>query len=211
MLRREPLPGHFDPSTPEDRGERETEFARIVAFTDGVFAIAITLLVLQLAVPDDSKNLLRDLSDQLPDLLAYAVSFAVIGRFWILHHRFFATLSRFDSRLMVLNLVYLGFVVLVPFTSEVMGDYGDKPEAPILYALSLGLAALFNWVMVRHAPRADLVHPASRHAQPLGDASALTIPAIFFVSIPIALVSPIAAELSWLVLFVARRRLPRTR
>lgn len=200
---------HFDPSTPELRSERETEFARIIAFTDGVLAIAITLLVLQIDVPENQSNLLSELGKQLPDLLAYGLSFAVIGRFWMLHHRFFATLERFDSRLMVLNLVYLGLIVLVPFTSEVLGDYGDRPAAPILYATTLGLAALFNWAMVRHALRADLIHPDSRDAQPLGDANALVIPGILFLSIPIALLSPIAAQLSWLVIFLARGSIPR--
>lgn len=201
---------HYDPSTPQERSERESEFARIIAFTDGVLAIAITLLVLQLQVPQDSTDLTKDLLDQAPDLIAYGLSFAVIGRFWMLHHRFFARLARFDSRLMILNLIYLGLIVLVPFTSEVLGDYGDKVQAPVVYALSLGGAALMNWLMVRHALRRELIDPVSRPvAESYGGLYALTIPGIFFVSIPIAFISPIAAEASWLVLFLVRGTLPR--
>jgi uncharacterized membrane protein len=202
----------FDPRTPEERSERETEFARIVAFTDGVFAIAITLLVLTIEVPQGSKDLLADLRHQLPDLIAYALSFAVIGRFWLLHHRFFAHLERFDSRLMTLNLTYLGLIVLVPFTSELLGDYGDDVEAPVIYAVVLAAAALVNWSMVRYAIRGRLVNPESRVAVAgSGELTGLAIPGIFLISIPLAFISPYLAEISWALLFLVRSTLARRR
>ena len=110
------------------REGNEIEFSRIVAFSDGVFSIAITLLVLTLAIHKhlDSGELASALWDQRENLLAYAISFAVIGRFWLVHHRFFSDVTGFDGRLIGLNLLYLGWIVLIPFSSEVLGEYGGQ-------------------------------------------------------------------------------------
>src|SRR6187397_1587669 len=99
------------------RAENEVEFGRIVAFSDGVFSIAITLLVLNLGIDKGLTEGQIDnaLWDQREMFLSYAISFAVIGRFWLVHHRFFAEVQAFDGRLLGLNLAYLGFVVLIPF------------------------------------------------------------------------------------------------
>ena len=206
-----------DPRLTQSRSEREVEFGRIVAFSDGVMAIAITLLVLNVSVPDlpagREDELTRALLRRWPDLLSYALSFAVVGRFWLVHHRFFGTLERFDARLLVLNLLFLGLIALVPFTTEVLDSYGTEPAAPILYALSLGLAGLANWAMVDHAIRRDLVRPEARAATlPYARGQGLLPFIIFAASMPIALVSPTAAELSWVLIFVVvvlRRRTRR--
>lgn len=194
-----------------ERKDHETEFARIVAFTDGVLAIAITLLVLNLEVPDVADSEVGQLSDRLldlwPQLLAYVLSFAVIGRFWFIHHQFFGSLARFDNWLISRNLLYLGLVALVPFTSELLGEYGDESVAVAVYAAIMALAALVNWSMLNHALRRDLIRQEERPAAAaFGARAALAIPAVFLLSIPIALVSPTAAELFWLVAFVARQR-----
>lgn len=118
------------------REENEIEFGRIVAFSDGVFSIAITLLVLNLGIDKglSSGELTTALLNQWDDLLAFALSFAVIGRFWVVHHRFFAEVDAFDGRLLGLNLLYLAAVVLIPFSSEVLGEYGgrDALRRPLL-------------------------------------------------------------------------------
>ena len=92
------------------------EIDRIAAFTDGVMAIAVTLLVLNIDVPHlraEQGGLLDEKLYHLwRDFLAYGISFAVIGRYWLIHHRFFATLRRYDRRLVTLNLVFLAFLVL---------------------------------------------------------------------------------------------------
>jgi uncharacterized membrane protein len=189
----------------------ELSVGRLVAFTDGVFAIAITLLVLNFDAPTGpDSELLDQLTEQWPTLLAYFLSFAVIGRFWVVHHRVFQAVRRVDPRLLTLNLFYLAFVVLIPFTTEVLGDYGDTTEAVVLYAAALGGVAILNWLMISHALAGDHVHAERREdTEPFAGPGALLNPAVFVLSIPVAFVSPLASVLMWTALAItwpARRR-----
>lgn len=185
------------------REENETEFARIVAFSDGVFAIAITLLVLNLGVPEHIKgdDLNGALWDQRQDILAYALSFAIIGRFWVVHHRFFGSVVGFDSRLLGLNLFYLGWIAFFPFTAQVFGDHAGDSAAIALYALNLSGITLVGMLMTADARRAGLSEMSSEEARE-GRRRALTVAAVFLVSIPIALLDPHIAPLLWFALFV---------
>ena len=198
-----------------DRREHEVEFARIVAFSDGVFAIAITLLTLNLKVPSVPSGSRGELLEGLvalgPHLFAYALTFAVVGRYWLIHHRFYSTLTGFDGPLMVGNLGYLSLIVLMPFASDLIGTYGEIDVAVMVYAAVLGLAALVNWLMIRYALGQDLVRPEDRAAtEPFGSPAALVIPGVFLVSIPVALLSPVAAQIVWLGAFIGVRRQRRT-
>jgi uncharacterized membrane protein len=188
-----------------------TDLSRIVAFTDGVFAIAITLLVLNLDAPDlPDADLWGVIGDLSPDLFAYFLSFAVIGRYWIVHHRVFAEVQSFDGRLLALNLFYLAFIVLVPFTTEVLGNHGDTTEGVVLYAFVLGVAASFNWLMIRHIVVRGHVRDEARLATSrFSDRSALALPAVFFLSIPVAFVSPRGAAVLWAALLVIHPGLRR--
>jgi uncharacterized membrane protein len=183
----------------------ELSIGRLVAFTDGVFAIAITLLVLNFDEPrGPDSEILHQLTDQWPSVLAYFLSFAVIGRFWIIHHRVYAGMERLDSGLLSLNLVYLAFVVLIPFTTEVLGDYSDTSEAVVLYGAVLGGVALFNWLMIRHALLREHIHPERRRATaPFAGRPALIVPGVFLVSVPVGFISPLASELMWAALGLA--------
>jgi uncharacterized membrane protein len=193
----------------------EADLRRIEAFTDGVFAIAITLLVLSLDVPTGDHDLTQRVLDEWPDLLAYFLSFAVVGRFWMVHHRFFATLHRGDSRLTQLNMLFLAFVVLVPYTTQLLGDHAGEAVAAIVYAAVLGLAGLCNLAMIRHALGSQHVRDEARPVtEPFAGRAALAIPVVFLASIPVALLSPYASEAMWAALFfiwpLRRRRLQRT-
>jgi uncharacterized membrane protein len=190
------------------RDEEAVEFGRIVAFSDGVFAIAITLLVLAFDIPESSRNLGESLWRERHDLFAYALSFAVLGKLWLAHHRFFSSLARFDNTLMGLNLLYLAWVAVVPFTSEVLGDYSGETDAAILYAASMaGVTVTFSAQIV-YAYRRNLVHEWARPEEHrfAGPAN-LVVGAIFLLSVPVALLSASAAQLMWLLVFVAGRRL----
>src|SRR5919108_3573279 len=185
------------------REQSELEFARIVAFSDGVFAIAMTLLVLALRVPESTTDLPEALRDQLPDLFAFALSFAVLAQVWFFHHRFFGALGRFDSTLIGLNFLYLALVALVPFTSELIGDFGDQSIAAVVYPPNMGGIGGAGAVMVRYAFARELIRPDV--AASLGISGGLQSwwgGGVFLVSIPIAAVSASAAEWTWLILLV---------
>ncbi len=181
--------------------ENEIEFTRIVAFSDGVFAIAITLLVLALEVPS-GVDISEALSDRGEEFFAYFLSFAVIGRLWISHHRFFAALSRFDTPLVAINLVYLAFLALLPFTSEALGNYGGESDGVALYAANLTIISVVKLAMTRYALVKALVEPELVARVREDRASLFVVGAVFAVWIPIAFVSPLAATISWASLFV---------
>jgi uncharacterized membrane protein len=189
--------------TAKRRAENEIEFSRIVAFSDGVFAIAITLLVLNLGVPEHIRHddLWPVLRDQGQDLFAYALSFAVIGRFWVVHHRFFGDVTGFDGRLIALNLFYLAWIVLIPFSSQVLGDHAGDEAAVILYAVNLVGVLLSGVLMFADARRAGLSRVSAEEAK-LGQRSALIVAAVFLASIPVALLDPHLAPYCWIALFV---------
>jgi uncharacterized membrane protein len=182
------------------REERTVEFARIVAFSDGVFAIAITLLVLNLHIPEHipSDQVFSSLLDQQGDLIAYGLSFAVIGRLWLVHHRFFGEITRFDERLMTFNLAYLAFVVLIPFTSEVLGDHGDTTAGVVIYAVNLLTINVVGSWMFFYAGRAGLARERfRRHLEHPLRMRNLTSGAVFALSIPVALLAPSVAIAMW--------------
>lgn len=189
--------------TAKQRAENEVEFSRIVAFSDGVFAIAITLLVLQLGVAPQVSNheLGKALLDERQDIFAYAISFAVIGRFWVIHHRFFGEVIRFDGRLIALNLFYLAWIVLLPFSSQVLGDHGGSEAAVILYAINLIGVILAGLLMFADARRAGLTRTSPEEAR-AGTRSALIVASVFAISIPVALIEPHLAPYCWLALFL---------
>jgi uncharacterized membrane protein len=185
------------------REENEIEFSRIVAFSDGVFAIAITLLVLNLGVEEHipGDDLWPELWNQRQDLFAYALSFAVIGRFWVIHHRFFGEVTGFDSRLIALNLFYLAWVVLIPFSSQVLGDHGGDEPAVILYAVNLVGVVLSGMLLFGDARRAGLTRTSPEDARE-SQRNALVVASVFLVSIPIAFYDANLATFLWLGLFL---------
>jgi uncharacterized membrane protein len=185
------------------REGNEIEFGRIVAFSDGVFAIAITLLVLGLRIPKhlEAAELANALFDQWDNLLAFAISFAVIGRFWVVHHRFFAEVDAFDGRLLGLNLLYLGAVVLIPFSSEVLGEYGGETPAVVLYSVNLAAVVLVGLWMGVDARRRGLTSiDEETHRETRLRSS--YIAGVFLLSIPLAFFVPRAAAYLWLLLFL---------
>lgn len=185
------------------REENEVEFSRIVAFSDGVFAIAITLLVLNLNVPTHlpaGEKLNSILWDQHQDILAYVLSFAIIGRFWIVHHRFFGSVVSFDARLLGLNLFYLGWIAFFPFSARVFGDHAGDTAAIVLYALNLAGITLVGMGMTGYARRVGLSEMSAAEARE-GGRRAITVAAVFLASIPVAFVAPRLAPFLWLALF----------
>ncbi|MCD6016687.1 MAG: hypothetical protein K0R41_151 [Geminicoccaceae bacterium] len=176
------------------------DYDRTVALSDGVFAIALTLLVLNIPQPGADGDLWSELADLLPDLGAYALSFVVIGGMWRYHHIFFRELARIDARLTSLNLLYLGFIALIPFPTGLLADRGDEAPAVIVYAITLAAVTSLGATMELYAERRGLAAPRQRRFFEYAN-----VPGVFLLSIPIALLSPTLAIWSWLLLFVTGR------
>ncbi len=196
------IPGVARERNSKRREGNEIEFSRIVAFSDGVFAIAITLLVLAIDIPAHlhGESVGEALWDQHENLLAYALSFAVIGRFWVVHHRFFSEVTGFDGRLLALNIFYLAWIVLIPFSSKVLGDHGGDTTTIVLYAVNLSGVVLTGLWMAADARGAGLTSttPAAHHEQRY---RSLYIASVFLASIPVAFLAPGIAPFMWLALF----------
>jgi uncharacterized membrane protein len=190
------------------------DLGRIVAFTDGVMAVAITLLVLNIDVPDLPSGREGELTDELVDLLpslgAYALAFALIGRYWTIHHRLFENLKAFDGALMTLNLVFLALIALVPFSAALIDSYSDEPIAAAVFGATLGFAALVHWAMVRHVLNKQFVREHERlPSEPFGGAISLTLTSVFFLSVPAAFISTLLAQALWLSTIALRYPLHR--
>ncbi|HEV2450548.1 MAG TPA: TMEM175 family protein [Streptosporangiaceae bacterium] len=121
--------------------------SRVEAFSDGVFAIAITLLVLTIAQPSDYRHLGHDLAKRWPSLAAFVVSFAVIGIMWLNHHSLFSSFHRIDRPLFYLNLLLLLTITFLPYPTGVLGEALARGRgtqtAAIAYAVTMAVNA---WV-----------------------------------------------------------------
>jgi uncharacterized membrane protein len=132
-----------EPNDGRDRDRFNLRTTRMEAFSDGVFAIAITLLVLDIAVPAaDEPDIPRALIDQWPVYLAYLVSFASIGGAWLSHTTITEYLERADSILLRINLLLLFFVSLLPFPTRMLSLYVDHPNAERLAVTAYGINLL---------------------------------------------------------------------
>ena len=133
---------------------------RLEAFSDGVFAVAITLLVLNLSVHANPGQLGRRLVDEWPHYATYVVSFLTVGIVWVNHHRQFEHIARADRTLMLLNLVLLLFVTLIPFPTGLLAQYlstpSDEKVAAITYAATLLAMGIAFFATYTYATRARL-------------------------------------------------------
>jgi len=148
------------------------ETGRLVAFSDGVFAISITLLILEIDTPDDYENLLHGLLELWPSYLAYAVTFLFIGQVWANHHVMFDHIRAADRIVLLLNTVLLMVVAFLPFATSVLAGALDSGHgqrtAVVFYGIAFDLTALtFNAVWQyarRHRLLSDALDPAAATA-----------------------------------------------
>jgi uncharacterized membrane protein len=202
------------PQTPPDGGARiplaEPEGIdsreRLILFSDAVFAIAVTLLALGLRLPPrpggyDDASLVAAIRDLGPALLAYALSFFVIAMFWMGHLRTMRLVVRIDTTFVALNFVFLALVALVPFPTSVVASEGGLASSTILYATFGATVALVSTLLWVYATR--IGHLISVRVTPdlarRVTIRSLVVPALFLISIPVALVSTTAAQVIWVV------------
>lgn len=185
------------------------EYDRVLFFSDAVFAIAITVLAVNLhpsvAASDHAVNLARMLARHVPTLVAFGVSFAVIGLFWLGHHSMFRYIIAFDRTLTMLNLLFLGAIAFLPYPTEVISDVSiTDPAAPVIfYAACVSIAGLAEAGVWHYAAsKPDLTDPAAARVHRFFSLRILRVPVIFLASIPVALVAPQAATYLWALVWV---------
>jgi uncharacterized membrane protein len=135
---------------------------RVLAFSDAVFAIAITLLTLNLQVPPGlhGADLTSALHQVLPALGAYVLSFVILGQLWLAHHRIFGVIARVDHAVLVRNLVFLGLIAIMPFPVRLLSDYSNRPLAVAIYAVAFITAMQLQrliWLEVTRPEHRDLL------------------------------------------------------
>jgi uncharacterized membrane protein len=181
---------------------------RLVTFSDAVFAIAITLLALQLRVPTikdpkSASQLARALGDQGTEFFTYLITFALIGVYWLAHHTVFEHIRGHNRRLSELNLLFLLTVSFLPFPADLIGHYPDNQVAVMVYGGTLAAVSLTSGTLWMYAYRTGLttadVTPRLAHYYLL---RAGVPAAVFLASIPVALASAHAAARLWLLAFV---------
>jgi uncharacterized membrane protein len=179
---------------------------RLVFFSDAVFAIAITILVLEIRLPAGTEasndiELFHTLVGLWHQYLAYVISFFVIGNYWISHHRKFLLIRRFDILLLLLNLLLLMVIAFIPFPTAVISENGNR-TATIFYALVMSLAGLMVAAIWWHASSNNhLVDPhLDRQRLWRETAAPLATVAVFLLSIVIAFFDETVAKLFWVLI-----------
>ena len=192
----------------ESGSEGGKELGRIVNFSDGVFAIVITLLILTIQVPEIPPALVaQELPNRLlalaPKFLSYMISFLVVAIYWMAHHRIFRPIKGYDRGLLWLNFLFLMMVSFLPFPTSLLGEYREQQLPVVIYALNVSAASLLlvsiSWYATNRSRLTDptLDERATRHGRIQG----LAVPVVFLLSIAISFLSVEAAMYSWLLLF----------
>jgi len=194
------------------KSRTELGLERLIFFSDAVIAIAITLLVLDLRLPEaSSQSLAAQLGDLSSSFLSFFVSFAVIGLFWETHHRLFGFIERYDRPLLWLNLAFLFLIAFLPFPTSVLGKHWSATAiflyAGTLTATGIARSALWRYAVSRRLIDSSLEPAVVKVERWRGDA----VPAIFLLSMVVAAFRPGLAPLCWALLapvsVIGRRRI----
>jgi uncharacterized membrane protein len=179
------------------------EYDRVLYFSDAVFAIAITLLIVELrANPPAGSDSGHELRAAVPGILGFGISFVVIGLFWSGHHSLCRYISAFDGRLIALNLLFLGTIAFLPYPTDLVSRQSAQAPSTIFYACccaAAGLAETAFWLYGTR-PAAGLADPAAAAVRYPYTLRTARVPAVFLLSIPIAPFSPSLAMYFWILL-----------
>ncbi|MBV8682213.1 MAG: DUF1211 domain-containing protein [Caulobacteraceae bacterium] len=193
--------------TPDDNATRQ--FERVVFFSDAVFAIAITLLVLTLKAPVGAHGEPR-LDLVIPNILGFLLSFYVIGIFWQGHHTLFGLLEREDQTLRRTNLVLLSTIVFLPFPTSVLSEFPNSTTTIVFYAASAATVGLAQAGLILAARRPGIMRPEELA---LGAGRMISRPLsaslVFLASIPLAFVDSRRAPLFWILIVPVRGLISR--
>ena len=196
-----------EPVESSEVDEKSIGVDRIAAFSDAVFAVAITLLVLNIDVPQVPTSLVSEkLPSEIwalwPKFAAFIVSFLIIGVFWVFHHMLFRKIRRHTGLFLWMNLMLLMCIVFIPFSAALFSEYPSTEIGTMFYAASWAVPSFILALMWWYATSENrLVDPdynvmAGRHAS----LAFLNTGLIFLVSMPMAIINVSAAQYFWLLL-----------
>ncbi|MES1222819.1 MAG: TMEM175 family protein [Bacteroidota bacterium] len=209
--------------------KKEFQLERMILFSDAVFAIAITLLVIEIKVPDvhgdvSDKILLKSLGHLIPKFMGFLISFILVGIYWVLHHRMFGFVTSYNRKLLILNLIFLFFIAFMPFSTGFYGEYSGPElitkqlKIPFtFYVLNFCCLGFMHHIMWRY-----ITNPANKLAEPPVDAltvklaklRSLLVPTIFLLMLPVAYLTNVVVAiyipmLIPVILRITNRRISR--
>ena len=200
-----------EPGSTRRQDDEQPSIGRLLSLSDGVVAIALTLLVLQLRVPPvhelANQNSAADLAAQLGNggdrLVSYAISFYVIAQFWLIHHRVFRQISEHQEGLAWWTFAFLFTITVMPFTSDLLGSYAQNPLAVDIFAFNLLLASLATLATLKLGQRRGLLaQQATRRSVRVSELRSLIGAVILAASMGLAWLNPDAAKYFWLLIAV---------
>jgi uncharacterized membrane protein len=188
-------------TNPLSLDQGRADLGRLDALIDGVFAVAMTLLVLDLKLPSGTRDLLSALRQMLPGFLVYLIAFASIAGYWTIHHFAFRHIAHGDGRFIVLSLVNLLFVTLYPVTASIVGAHPLEPLATLCLSANSLLYCLSTWAVWSYAAsHRQLLAGAADGLHLRRVARRMMVVAIFLaLAFPLAYLSVYMAYADWIL------------
>jgi uncharacterized membrane protein len=181
---------------------------RTVFFSDAVFAIAMTLLVLEIKLPSmtEAQSLGIDdiLLSRIPNFICFAISFIVTALFWRAHMVTCNYVKSINNRFIWINICLLFFVVVMPFTTALYANYGFMDNIAFsLYCLNIAVIGIFNYLLMAHVVKTeDLSNIIGEASVKWSKSRALIVPAVFVLAILLAIVAPMTSRYAFILIFV---------
>lgn len=175
--------------------KKEFQIERMILFSDAVFAIAITLMAIEIKVPVieapavTDHELLKALGHLVFKFIGFIISFFIIGLYWTVHHRMFSFVENYNSKLLWLNLIFLLSVVIMPFSSGLYGEYSNKIEVVVpytVYVFNICLTGYLNYRLWKYIgnPKNNIAsHTLTRDMVSISIKRSLVTPAVFLLSL----------------------------
>ncbi len=199
--------------------KKEFQLERMILFSDAVFAIAITLLVIEIKVPEIEKHLVNDhllgeaMEHLIPKFVGFLISFLLIGLYWILHHRMFGYVIDYTVKTLVLNLAFLFAVALMPFSTAFYSEYMLRSlvTPTMVYIVNIALLAIMNYLMWLHLsnPKNKLSEGISLREKKIYPVRAIIFPVFFIATALVYMIIPklaiIMAPLLGLIVRLVRK------
>lgn len=186
--------------------KKEFQLERLILFSDAVFAIAITLLVIEIKVPEIDRSLVSDsligeaMVHLIPRFAGFIISFLIIGLYWTVHHKIFVFADNYNGKLLWLNLLFLFSIALMPFSSGFYGEYATHPELLFpygFYCFNICLTGFLNYRLWHYisSPKSGISNQSiSPVRRSYGSFRSLVVPIAFLISFLVSIWNPLVGR-----------------